>query len=89
MNTTITIDLNEFDHIPENSRYNCNYYRMKLEHLRDRYTQCEIYQEVDEFANSCDFYHVDSQGTKHFLFSCHMNESLSEVYTGDLFDRWS
>lgn len=90
MNSEITIDLNDFDHIAEKSRYNRNYYRIKA----DKITWCvnlEILIVTDEDNNTNRFYVVD--GDKELFLFCDYsysdNKTDHDVYTGTLFHWWT
>lgn len=87
MNSVITIDLKEFDHIKDKSTYNNNYYRMKPEYLLDKNQHCEILERCYEDHNTSEFYAVDEKGNTTFLF-CDYPTSDDDVYSGILFNRW-
>lgn len=86
MTSTITIDLNDFDHIPEKSSYNRNYYRLK-DSESSSVCASEIFVKSHDDGDNY-FYLVAENGNHKFLF-CDSYNPDTNVYSGDLFHWWS
>lgn len=89
MHNEIRVDLKQYDHIPDKSCYNHNYYMVKAEYSENVISE-EILIDCDEYENTVRIYTVSKDGIETFLFcDCSYSDyNEPDVYSGILYDDW-
>lgn len=88
MHDELIINLNDYDHVPEKSVYNNNYYAAKegrVVFARDIYIHCE------EYENTVRIYRVKEDGQHEFLICdyCYSDYKDDDIYSGIIGDWWT